>query len=220
KSTLFGVLSGMNVRTANYPGVTIEKKVGAWLVGRDDERLYARLGRRLLEAGATVSVAESCTAGSLGAALTEISGSSAWFERGYITYANEAKIEELGVMPGVLETFGAVSPETVCQMALGARKRARSTFALAISGIAGPGGGTPEKPVGTVHLAMATPQGVYHQELGLRRFNRSRIRQASVFAALALLLWHLDGKLRLHDVHGPLSDEDVRQGHIPKQSKG
>lgn len=192
----------------------VEERVGAWIVGRDHEDLPTRLGALLRAEDATVSVAESCTGGGLGAALTEVSGSSAWFERGYITYANAAKVEELGVSPSVLEQHGAVSPETVCQMALGARERAQSTYALAISGVAGPTGGTPDKPVGTVHFALAGPEGVFHLHHHLGRFDRQRIREASIIAALSLLLWHLEGKLSHHDVQGPYEIEALRQGNL------
>lgn len=116
-----------------------------------------QLGMLLLARGQTVSAAESCSGGLICAALTEVSGSSAWFERGFVTYSNAAKIEMLGVPQAMLETFGAVSEPVVRAMAVGARKSAQADWAVAVSGVAGPTGGSDEKPVGTVWLAWVGP---------------------------------------------------------------
>jgi nicotinamide-nucleotide amidase len=206
------ILKGTDMTAVEALRHWVLERVGSWLVGEDDEGFLQRLGRKLVEVGATVTVAESCTAGLLGAALTEVSGSSAWFERGYLTYANQAKIEELGVDAQILADEGAVSASVVCQMALGARHRSGCDFALAISGIAGPTGGTPDKPVGTVHFALSTEAGTYHLLKFLGRFDRPGIRKASVYTALAMLLWHLEGRLEAHEVHGPYGPDAFGPG--------
>ncbi|MBA2662773.1 MAG: CinA family nicotinamide mononucleotide deamidase-related protein [Bradymonadaceae bacterium] len=193
-------------------------RIGPWLVGEGDESLAERIGRRLSEAGQTVTAAESCTAGALSAKITEVSGSSRWFERGYITYANQSKIDEVGVSASALEQHGAVSLATVCQMALGARRRAKAGFALAVSGIAGPSGGSADKPVGTVHFALATDEGVYHRKVVYPQPSREQVRQASVYTALSLLLWKLEGTLAQHRVDGPFDDADVAAGNFPTEA--
>jgi nicotinamide-nucleotide amidase len=185
------------------------ERVGRWLVSQGDTSVAARIGEALLAQGATVTAAESCTAGRVAAKLTEVSGSSGWFERGFITYANAAKTDMLGVHPQVLEKFGAVSPQTVCQMASGARRAAGATYAVATSGIAGPTGGTPQKPVGTVHFALATPHGVWHRLVTFPNRGRERTLTASVYTAASLLLWQLEDRLDEHRINGPFSDDDV-----------
>ena len=117
--------------------------------------LATRVIAENLAAGRIVAVAESCTGGLVGSALTEIAGSSRVFDRGYITYSNEAKHEMLGVSPDLIDTFGAVSIAVAWAMADGALKRSRADVAVAITGVAGPDGGTPNKPVGTVVFAVA-----------------------------------------------------------------
>jgi nicotinamide-nucleotide amidase len=179
-----------------------------WLVA-EDESLPQRLGRLLLDSGATVSTAESCTAGGIAALITEVSGSSSWFQRGFVTYANEAKAEMLGVSDDVLLRHGAVSAQTVCQMASGAQKAARSTYAIAVSGIAGPSGGTPEKPVGTVHFGLAAPDGVWHRRVHFQVPDRAAVRAGTSCSALAMVLWHLEQRMDDHTVAGPYSDEQV-----------
>lgn len=171
----------------------IAERLREFVVGEDDQPLPARLGALLLERGETLATAESCTAGGIAALITEVSGSSAWFGRGYVTYANEAKMEELGVLESVLLAHGAVSAQTVCQMAAGARKRARATHAVAVSGIAGPGGGTPDKPVGTVHFGIATPRGTYHRHVVFPG-DRSRVRIGTAYRALAFVLAVLEDR--------------------------
>ncbi|WP_407276278.1 CinA family protein [Halothiobacillus sp. DCM-1] len=113
-----------------------------------------RLGQALQAGGWRITTAESCTGGSLAAALTEVPGSSGWFDYGFVTYSNAAKTDLLGVPPVIFATDGAVSAACVTAMTLGAMTRAKAHLAVAISGIAGPGGGTPDKPVGTVWLAF------------------------------------------------------------------
>mgnify|MGYP000331872970 CR=1 FL=1 len=134
-----------------------------------------------------MAAAESCTGGLVCASLTEIAGSSEWFERGYITYSNEAKMECLGVSDKLLETFGAVSEEVAKAMAEGAQVNAGVNAALSITGIAGPSGGSPEKPVGTVCFAWARKHFSTKTEKHLFQGNREEVRQQSVQTALLAL---------------------------------
>ena len=135
-----------------------------------------------------MATAESCTGGLVAGAITDIAGSSEWFERGFVTYSNEAKIELLGVRPETLARFGAVSEATAREMAAGALERSRADIAVAVTGIAGPAGGTQDKPVGLVWLAWAIRNG--HVEAVSRRFDggRAAVRDASVAVALAGLV--------------------------------
>lgn len=134
----------------------------------------------------TVTCAESCTGGLLAAEFTRLPGSSAWFETGFVTYSNEAKQRLLGVSADSLRQYGAVSETVVHEMAAGARRAADADYALSISGIAGPGGGSPEKPVGTVCFGLADRQTTYARTA---RFNgnRDEIRRQAVDFALAFL---------------------------------
>ncbi len=190
----------------------IRQNVGDWLVATDDQSLSGRVGERLVEQEATVCVAESCTAGLLGAELTRVSGSSRYFEEGYLTYSNSAKQRLLDVDAGLLERHGAVSPQVVTQMAAGARRRASADFALAISGIAGPTGGTDAKPVGTVDVALATPDSVFYRRSQFLKRTRRDVRILSVHVALAALLWHLEDRLDDHRFSGPHTYESIDAG--------
>jgi nicotinamide-nucleotide amidase len=136
------------------------------------EALAAALGAELLRRDWTLATAESCTGGWAAQAITAVAGSSAWFERGFVTYSNEAKTEMLGVRPDTLARFGAVSEETVCEMASGVLRNSHAQAAFAISGIAGPGGGSASKPVGTVCFAWATTGRPVR--LATRRFDGDR----------------------------------------------
>jgi nicotinamide-nucleotide amidase len=142
---------------------------------------------------ATLALAESCTGGLLTAALTAIPGSSAFVERGFITYSNAAKTELLGVPADLIARVGAVSEEVARAMAAGALAHSPATFSAAITGIAGPDGGTPAKPVGTVHLAAARRDGRILYEHRLFPGNRDAIRLASALAAMDLLIQQLSG---------------------------
>jgi nicotinamide-nucleotide amidase len=138
--------------------------------------------------GLMLATAESCTGGLVAALLTEIAGSSAVVERGFVTYSNAAKEELLGVAPALLATHGAVSPQIAGAMAQGALDHSRADFAVAITGIAGPGGGTPEKPVGLVHFATAgRTGGVRTCERRFGAAGRAAVRRASLVLALELL---------------------------------
>lgn len=136
-----------------------------------------------------VAAAESCTGGLISGALTDIAGSSAVVDRGFVTYTNTAKMEMLGVQAGTLATFGAVSRETALQMVQGALFRSRAALAVAVTGIAGPGGGSAEKPVGLVHLAARSRTGqILHREMHYGEIGRDAVRQATVVTALEMLL--------------------------------
>ncbi|MGJ5204971.1 CinA family protein [Bradyrhizobium sp. HKCCYLR20261] len=136
-----------------------------------------------------IATAESCTGGLVAAALTEIPGSSDVIDRGFVTYSNEAKRAMLGVEASTLQTFGAVSKETAIQMAVGALERADVDLAVAITGIAGPGGATPGKPVGLVHFAVAARDGrITHREHRFGAIGRSTVRTRSVLEALRMLM--------------------------------
>jgi nicotinamide-nucleotide amidase len=148
-------------------------------------------GRLLTELGLTISLAESCTGGLIGHRLTGVSGSSAYFERGLVVYSNRAKEELLGVSPDTLAEFGAVSPQTAREMALGARRAGGSDVGLAVTGIAGPTGGSEDKPVGTVHFGLARGQ---EAETLHRRFHggREAVKAQAAETALDLLRRRLE----------------------------
>ena len=139
--------------------------------------------------GLTVATAESCTGGLLAASITAIPGSSEVFERGFVTYSNAAKIECLGVSPRILEDFGAVSAEAAQAMAAGALAHSAAGIAVSITGIAGPGGGSPEKPVGLVHFGLARGGGaVVGVEKRFGDLGRDGVRSAAIAVAIELLL--------------------------------
>jgi nicotinamide-nucleotide amidase len=141
------------------------------------------------ELGWMIATAESCTGGLIAGALTEISGSSAVVDRGFVTYTNQAKKDLLGVSSDTLESFGAVSRETALQMAKGALMRSDAEVAVAVTGIAGPGGGSAEKPVGLVHLALTTRSGLIdHRKMHYGDIGRDQVRLATVRTALEMLL--------------------------------
>jgi nicotinamide-nucleotide amidase len=154
-------------------------------------RLAKRVGHRLLKQRRHMATAESCTGGWIAKAITDIAGSSEWFLEGFVTYSDEAKMRRLGVSRRVLKTNGAVSEATVRAMATGALRRSGAQIAVAVTGIAGPGGAVAGKPVGTVWLGWATRRGRTIQ-VGtlLKRFrgNREAVRRKTVRAALEGLL--------------------------------
>ncbi|MDS7596936.1 CinA family protein [Agrobacterium tumefaciens] len=151
------------------------------------------LARQIIEEfsarGHMIATAESCTGGLIAGALTEIAGSSAVVDRGFVTYTNAAKVDMLGVGARTIADFGAVSKETALQMAHGALFRSRADFAVAVTGIAGPGGGSAEKPVGLVHLAARRRNGaIVHHEMRYGDIGRTDIRLATVATALEMLI--------------------------------
>ena len=154
--------------------------------------LAKTLGARLKRTNEMLATAESCTGGWVAQVVTSVAGSSAWFDRGFVTYSNEAKAELLGVRTDTLQAHGAVSEETAREMARGALERSQATVAVSITGVAGPTGGTPEKPVGTVCFAWARGGAVRSET---RRFagDREGIRRQSVILALEGVLRALEG---------------------------
>jgi nicotinamide-nucleotide amidase len=153
--------------------------------------LAVRVGRHLLKAHRHAATAESCTGGWIAKAFTDIAGSSDWFDEGFVTYSNESKVRRLGVPRKSLQRYGAVSEATVRAMAAGALRRSNAQVAVAVTGIAGPGGAVPGKPVGTVWLGWATRRGgAIRVATALRRFrgDRETVRRKTVRAALQGLL--------------------------------
>ena len=156
-----------------------------------DEELHqlaCELGEKLRVRGWMLATAESCTGGWVGQLLTSLPGSSHWYERGFITYANAAKIEMLGVPNETLATHGAVSEETASAMAAGALAHSHAQATLAISGIAGPGGGTPQKPVGLVCYGWALADGTLMSSTCRLDGDREEIRSRAVAAAMRGLI--------------------------------
>jgi len=164
----------------------IRSRLGPIIFGESDDTLEAATLALLRQNAATLATAESCTGGLIAQLITGVPGSSAGFLRGYVTYSNAAKTEDLGVDPALIATHGAVSEPVARAMADGARSRANSTYALSVTGIAGPDGGTPEKPVGTVWLALAGPAGTT-----ATKFNFPGTRTSVRLRAAQMALTHL-----------------------------
>jgi nicotinamide-nucleotide amidase len=152
------------------------------------QQLAGELGAKMLARGWMLTTAESCTGGWVGQLITTLPGSSQWYERGFITYSNAAKVEMLGVPEDTLATHGAVSEQTASAMAAGALAHSHAQAALAISGIAGPGGGTPQKPVGLVCYGWALADGTLMSSTCRLDGDRDEIRSRAVAAALRGLI--------------------------------
>ena len=150
--------------------------------------LAAKLLAEYEQAGYMVATAESCTGGLIAGALTDIAGSSKVVDRGFVTYSNAAKSEMLGVPPSLILAHGAVSPEVAVAMAVGALAKSKADVTVAVTGVAGPGGGTPEKPVGRVHIATAIRRGAAKHKEYTFPGDREAVRMATVQAALERLL--------------------------------
>lgn len=184
-----------------------------WLWGVGEVTLPEEVVKLALQGDFKLACAESCTGGQLAAALIDVPGASQVFSHGWVTYSDEAKHDELGVSVETIKSFGAVSEEVVQEMALGAKKESGADFAVSVSGIAGPGGGTEEKPVGMVCLAIAYPGGV--QSITTQQYTlggRSRIQKQSVRDALVLFLRTL--KYSLGDKIVRLDEEALRKKGI------
>ncbi|MBS1190608.1 MAG: nicotinamide-nucleotide amidase [Rhodocyclaceae bacterium] len=158
----------------------------------DLEALAAKLGESLLARGEQLATAESCTGGWVAQCVTAIAGSSSWFDRGFVTYSNAAKVDMLGVASTTLERHGAVSEATARAMAQGALAHSRADWAVAITGIAGPSGGTPEKPVGMVCFAWAARDGGCEAQTARFAGDREAVRAQSVRQVLLGLLERLE----------------------------
>jgi len=177
-------------------GIVAERvgaKLGNKVFSDDGRSMQAVVGDLLIKKDATVAIAESCTGGLIAHLLTNVPGSSNYFLFSGVTYANDAKIEVLDVPPETIETHGAVSLQTVRRMAAGARQIANATYSIATSGIAGPDGGTDEKPVGTVCIGLAGPEGVTSKRLYFPYGNRTAKKKLFAMAALDTLRRHLLG---------------------------
>jgi len=161
--------------------------LGKLIYGLDEQSLAEVVGQKLLEKKKTLATAESCTGGLIAKMITDVPGSSKYFTYGWVTYSNESKISELGVEKGLIEQFGSVSSEVSQAMAAGAREKANSDYAIAVTGIAGPQGGNEKKPVGLVYISIASDKGVDTEQFlfGLR--NRDFIRLRTCQNALNLL---------------------------------
>lgn len=164
----------------------IRDRVGQWLYGVDDETLESVVGRLCISKGLKIATAESCTGGLIASRITDVPGSSETFVEGLVCYANEAKTDLLGVPPDVIARHGAVSEEVAIAMAEGARLRAGADIAISDTGIAGPGGGSDEKPVGLVFVGIATASGA-RAERNLFAGSRATIKLRASQAALAML---------------------------------
>lgn len=161
----------------------IYNQIGESIFGEDTTTLPQTVGELLKSRRETLSIAESCTGGAIADAITNVSGSSHYFERGVVAYSNRSKIETLGVRTKTLEKFGSVSSAVVKEMASGVRKISGTTYGLAVTGIAGPTGGSKEKPVGTVFIALATPKKTEVQHFC---FERDRVEFKQLVTATAL----------------------------------
>lgn len=146
------------------------------------------LGQRLKAKGHKIATAESCTGGWIAQAITEVPGSSAWFDRGFVTYSNNAKVQMLGVNPQTLEQHGAVSAETATEMVAGALANSEADWAVAVTGIAGPDGGSEQKPVGTVYVAWQGKSGFLQVERLQLTGNRHQIREQTVMIVLEKMI--------------------------------
>ncbi|MEC4728466.1 CinA family nicotinamide mononucleotide deamidase-related protein [Shewanella sp. D64] len=177
----------------------VKEILGNGVVAENITTLDQEIHNRLVNSGLTLSVAESCTGGMITSGLVAFAGSSAYLHQGLVTYSNEAKVKVLGVSPRTLDDHGAVSITTVEEMAKGARGILDSDYALATSGIAGPEGGSDEKPVGTVAIALATKSGVYSQMLKLPSRSRALVRTLSTAVAYDMLRRELLGEAVIVD---------------------
>ena len=161
----------------------IKERIGEFIYGYDEQTLEEVVGKTLKENGKTLSVAESCTGGLVAAKITNISGSSDYFERGVVSYSNQSKIEILGVPQDLLEKYGTVSPEVALAMAKGIREISKTDLGLSVTGIAGPTGGTKEKPVGLIYIGLADAQNSWVEKFLFgqdRMINRERASQAAL----------------------------------------
>jgi nicotinamide-nucleotide amidase len=185
----------------------IRARTGANIIYEGNTTLTRAIQDQMIQNQYTLAVAESCTGGMIGDMLVSNSGSSGYFNRGFVTYTNEAKVQMLDVPTQTLQEFGAVSAETAEAMVRGAKRAAGTSHALSVTGVAGPDGGTDEKPVGTVAFGLATPEGVFVQVLKAPDIGRTRVRAISATVALDMLRRSLAGL-------SPFGDYDSTRGSI------
>lgn len=167
--------------------------LGTYIYAEGETSLAQKVGELLRVKHLSLALAESCTGGYLSHLLTSYAGASEFFKEGIVTYSNESKISRLGVSPQTLQEFGAVSQEVAQEMALGVQKNLQTDYAIALTGIAGPGGGSPEKPVGTVHIAIASSEGLWTKVYHFDR-DRDSFKRLAAAAALNKLREFLDLK--------------------------
>jgi nicotinamide-nucleotide amidase len=170
----------------------IQKRIGSFIYSINGESIEEVVLKLLLEKSMTVSFAESCTGGLISGALTSVSGASKVLKSSYVTYSNISKISDLGVKPETIDEFGAVSSQTVIEMALGARKKSNSDIALSVSGIAGPEGGSENKPVGLVFLSICGEKGVETKKVFIHG-DRNRVRNLTVLHAFDMIRRYVCG---------------------------
>ncbi len=171
----------------------IRKRIGTMIYGEGDETLESLISKLLINRNISIATAESCTGGLFAEKLTRMPGISKVFSEGLVTYSNNAKINLLNVSPSTLDEYGAVSHQTVIEMAEGIKEKSKSDIGIAITGIAGPDGGTKEKPVGTVYIGLATDKISYYKKYQLTG-NRDRVRNITVMHAFDMLREHLIDK--------------------------
>ncbi|MEY5049292.1 MAG: Nicotinamide-nucleotide amidase [Bacteroidota bacterium] len=174
--------------------IPLKSIIGKYIFGYEVDTLEGIIGQMLLEKNATISTAESCTGGYLSHLITSIPGSSAYYKGSVISYANEVKVQELSVSESSLNSYGAVSEEVIIQMAENSKKKFYTTYALATSGVAGPDGGSEDKPVGTVWIALAHPTGVLTKKLKLGKLRMNNIHLSAI-SALDMLRLFLNGDI-------------------------
>lgn len=165
----------------------VKERVGHYIYSCDDEELAQVVADRLMEQGLTLSSAESCTGGMFASTMTDIPGISQCFDRGLVTYSNQAKMEELGVSSGTLEKFGAVSEETALEMVEGLKRVSGSDVCISVTGIAGPGGGSEEKPVGLVYIGFLYGDKKICKKIQMRNVNRSWNRHYTLLCMLNVI---------------------------------
>lgn len=165
----------------------VKERVGHYIYSCDDEELAQVVADRLMEQGLTLSSAESCTGGMFASTMTDIPGISQFFDRGLVTYSNQAKMEELGVSAGTLEKFGAVSEETALEMVEGLKRVSGSDVCISVTGIAGPGGGSEEKPVGLVYIGFSYGDKKICKKIQMRNVNRSWNRHYTLLCMLNVI---------------------------------
>ena len=165
----------------------VKERVGHYIYSCDDEELAQVVADRLMEQGLTLSSAESCTGGMFASTMTDIPGISQCFDRGLVTYSNQAKMEELGVSAGTLEKFGAVSEETALEMVEGLKRVSGSDVCISVTGIAGPGGGSEEKPVGLVYIGFSYGDKKICKKIQMRNVNRSWHRHYTLLCMLNVI---------------------------------
>ena len=175
------------METVNAMLERVKAKLGKYIYSCDNEEFVDVVVRKLMENGLTLSSAESCTGGMFAQTITDVPGVSSVFDRGLVTYSNRAKMEELGVRPETLERYGAVSEETAVEMARGLQRVTGSDLCIAVTGIAGPGGGTEEKPVGLVYMCLVYGDKCVPKKVVQRNVGRKAIRERTVLNMLSMV---------------------------------